>query len=323
MTEKWTIDAAKKVAELASLHADDVDMQGRFPVEAINALKENGLLGLSVGTSNPSCASFSDIAQVCIELGKGCTSSAMIFAMHQISLACIANHTTEKTWHAHFLEKVKREQLLIASSTTEKGSGDIRQSCCAIELMGQQLVIEKDASVISYGEEADAIIVTARSHKGAAPSDQRLIVLPKSNYRIKRTSTWNAMGMRGTCSHGFILHGNLSADHIINAPFSEIATSTMIPFSHVLWSCVWFGTAWSAVERSGKYLKEKTKLDARSTTSGFQQLATTHGYLQTMRAELAASCKQIEKIIYKKQELSLTEINHMNFLKISISKKCI
>ncbi|MGO8506490.1 acyl-CoA dehydrogenase, partial [Rhizobium leguminosarum] len=67
------------------------------------------------------------------------------------------------------------EQLLIASATTEGGIvGNLRNSICAVEVDGDTCLLEKDATVISYGSHAYAILITSRAHAQAASSDQVL-----------------------------------------------------------------------------------------------------------------------------------------------------
>src|SRR5450432_932403 len=68
----------ERVAAVAALHAEDVDRDGRFPVEAITAAKALGLMGLMAPRSlGGEGASLSQIADVCYALGKACASTAM------------------------------------------------------------------------------------------------------------------------------------------------------------------------------------------------------------------------------------------------------
>ena len=96
--------------------------------------------------------------------------------------------------------------MLLASSTTEgMNGGHIRSSEAAIQLDGPRVRLTRDASCISYGAEADAIVSTARRGESAANSDQVLVVFEKENYTLERTKSWDTLGMRGTCSVGYLL----------------------------------------------------------------------------------------------------------------------
>ncbi len=65
------------------------------------------------------------------------------------------------------------EQLLLGSATTEGGiGGNLRNSICAIEVEAINAAWKRTPTVISYGKQADAILITSRAHKDAPPSDQ-------------------------------------------------------------------------------------------------------------------------------------------------------
>ena len=112
----------------------------------------------------------------------------MTFSMHQIKASSLVSHGDGASWHRDFMARIASEQLLLGSATTEAGiGGNLRNSICAVEVEGDRCRLEKDATVISYGEEADAILVTSRSHKDAAPSDQVMTVFLKGQYSLEKT----------------------------------------------------------------------------------------------------------------------------------------
>ena len=75
-----------------------------------------------------------------------------------------------------------REQLLLASSTTEGDrGGDLRNSSAPIETHEGRIKLERMATVISYGEAADGIVTTARRSPDAASGDQVLVVFLKND----------------------------------------------------------------------------------------------------------------------------------------------
>ncbi|MBN9138376.1 MAG: acyl-CoA/acyl-ACP dehydrogenase, partial [Phyllobacterium sp.] len=151
---------ASRVAAIAAQFADNVDTEARFPREAINAMKAEHLLGIQVPTDlGGEAAQVEQIAEICSIIGQSCAASAMIFAMHHIKLSSLVEHGKSAEWHRAFMRRVAAEQLLLASATTEGGiGGDLRNSICAIEIDGDTCRLEKNATVISYGTEADAIL---------------------------------------------------------------------------------------------------------------------------------------------------------------------
>ena len=80
-------------SEVVAPRADEVDRQARFPIEAIAALREARLLGAAVPVELGGLGvGLTELAEMCRILGASCASSAMVFAMHQIQVACIVHH---------------------------------------------------------------------------------------------------------------------------------------------------------------------------------------------------------------------------------------
>ncbi len=184
------------------------------------------------------------MVDVCYRLGRACASTGMIYAMHQVKAACIVHHGMDNTWHRGFMGRMVAEQLLLASSTTEGGGGgNVRSSEAPVEHLGGRIALSRDASVISYGAQADAVVTTARRAANADSSDQVLVVLDKANYSLEKTGGWNTLGMRGTCSAGFSLKAVGHPDQVMTVPYGVIHAQSMVPTSHLMWSGVWCGVA--------------------------------------------------------------------------------
>jgi len=159
-----------------------------------------------------STVTLAEIADVCYVLGQACSSSALIYAMHQIKMACIVRHYKGNPAHEKILRRIAAEQLLMASSTTEgQAGGNVRSSEAAVEHDGAQITLERKATVISYAVEADGIVTTARRAPDAQGNDQVLLVLLKSDYTLERLQVWDTLGMRGTHSEGFTLRARAAA----------------------------------------------------------------------------------------------------------------
>src|SRR4051812_44463067 len=161
---------AQRVAEIAAAQADAVDRDARFPFEALAALKGEKLLGIMVPASlGGEEASVGEVVDICYRLGQACSSTAMIYAMHQVKAACIVHHGMDSAWQRGFLGRLAADELLLASSTTEGGGGgNVRSSEAPVEQSDGRITLLRNASVISYGAQADAVITTARRNPEAA-----------------------------------------------------------------------------------------------------------------------------------------------------------
>ncbi|MEN9895449.1 MAG: hypothetical protein RIR97_1301, partial [Pseudomonadota bacterium] len=95
------LDRAKRVAAVAEAHADSVDREGRFPREAIAAMKAEQLLSIQISVAlGGEGATNLEICEICNIIGQACGSSAMIFAMHHIKLSSLVEHGEKDPWHA-------------------------------------------------------------------------------------------------------------------------------------------------------------------------------------------------------------------------------
>ncbi|MCJ2028638.1 acyl-CoA/acyl-ACP dehydrogenase [Methylobacterium sp. J-043] len=248
---------AAAAAAIAAAHADAVDRDGRFPVEAVAAFRSQRLLGAAVPIElGGEGASVRMLAEIAYVLGRACASSAMIFAMHQTKMACLIRHGRGEPWQDGLLRRIADEQLLMASSTTEgQGGGNVRSSAAAIEADGEAITLERAATVISYGAQADGVVTVARRSAEAGASDQVLCVFLKEDYTLERLSGWETLGMRGTCSSGFRLVARGRPEQVLAARYGDIHNQTMTPVSHILWSSAWAGIAASAVDRAQAFTR--------------------------------------------------------------------
>ena len=176
------------------------------------------------------------MVEVCYLLGQACASTAMIYAMHQVKVACVVRHGIGSHWHEAFIRRLVAEQLLLASSTTEgQAGGNVRASAAPVTYAGGRIGLDRDASVISYGLDADALVTTARRSADAAPSDQVLLVLQtRPTTAFTQTQTWDTLGMRGTASVGFALKVDADVAQIMPQPYELIHSQSMVPAAHLL-----------------------------------------------------------------------------------------
>src|ERR1700678_1196738 len=147
----------------------------------------------------------------------------MSYAMHQTTVACLVRHSGGNAWQEGLQRRIAEEQLLMASSTTEGANGgNMRSSEAAVRVVGSPISLERNSSVISYGAHADGIVTTARRAEDAASSDQVLVAFLKEDYALERTQSWDTLGMRGTCSVGFMLRAKGDPNQILPEPYDRI-----------------------------------------------------------------------------------------------------
>lgn len=283
-------------ALVALQHAVDVDAGARFPAESIAALKEQRLMGILVPHElGGEGVTMSDAADVCYRLGMACGSTGMIYAMHLVKVACIVNHGLGVEWQEEILRRLVSEQLLFASSTTEgMGGGNVRSSASAIRYDNGRIALERDASVISYGAYADGLVTTARRSDSSDSSDQVLAVFMKEDYRLELTGGWDTLGMRGTCSTGFMLKATGIAEQLLPVPYDRIHTQTMTPAAHLLWSSVWAGIAAAAVQKAELFVRKAMRGSNGQTPPAASRLGEAKSKLRLLRNMLSVALDRYE-----------------------------
>jgi acyl-CoA dehydrogenase len=270
-------------------------------------------------------ASVSDVVDICYRLGRACSSTAMIFAMHQIKVACIIRHRQSGIWHGKLLERLCREQLLLASSTTEgQAGGNLRVSSAPIERDGSRISLERRGTVLSYGAEADGIVTTARRSPDAGPSDQVVAVFLRDDYSLEPIVAWDTLGMRGTCSAGFVLRASGESDQILADPYEKILAQTMGPVAHLAWSGVWTGIAACAVERARSFIRQAARQANGQLPPGAAHFTKASASLRVLCDLVGSSLRRFERAANDERALGSLEFQMMvNMTKVDASEMAV
>jgi len=285
------LEGVRRIAdEVAAKHASDVDQHARFPAETIDALKKMKALSAFVPSDlGGQGVSFGALAEACFELGKHCGASAMIFAMHQIQVVTLVRHAAKQPFFKQYLGRLASQQRLIASVTSEVGTGgDMGSSVAALEASDGGYRFAKQAPTVSYGAYADDLLTTLRRNPKAEAGDQVVVLTSTDQHQLDPQGTWDPFGMRGTCSPGYIVSAEVPAEQMVEQPFSAIAPQSMVPVSHILWSHLWLGIATDAFERSRAFVRAAAKRTPGVTPPAATKLSHVLGDLQLMRGEVKA-----------------------------------
>ena len=220
-----------------------------------------------------------------------------------------------------FLSELSEEQYLLASATTEVGTGgDVRSSICALEVADGRFRLEKQAPVISYADAADAILVTARRSAESPESDQVIVLCRPPGLELEQVGEWNALGFRGTCSTGFVLRATGDIDHVLTEPYGDISTRTMLPVAHLLWSSVWLGIASDAVDLARRFVQAEARRRPGTMPAASVRMAETVVLHQQFVDMVRSSLARFEEADADSDRLSSIGFGiGMNALKVSSS----
>jgi acyl-CoA dehydrogenase len=313
--------AAGQAAALAAAGARVADRDAAFPAPAIACLGTSGLLAAAVpadlGGLGCDLETLVGIARV---LARGCGSTAMIWAMHQVQVACVARHGGPGRPLRDMLARLADDCSLIASVTSEEGvGGSIRVSQAAVRAEGTSRSLDKRATTVSYGNHAGAFLVTARRSAAADENDQVAILIDRAQARLETTGIWDPMGMRGTASPAMRLRAVFAADQILPDAFADVAAATMLPLSHLLWSAVWTGLAAEAFERARRLTRTRRGPAGRPET----RLAQADEVLSGIEARLGSAVACYEPYYRDGGSPNMRHLVQYNALKAAVSEDAV
>lgn len=290
--------AAWKIGvEVAGPAADSVDRDARFPFETVAALKEAHLLAALIPTEQGGLgANLREVAAAVRALAFHCASSALVLGMHSIEVFNLVKHGTSPGLRA-FMAEVATGQILLANANSEVGiGGDVGRSLCFVEERDGALVFDKQALAISFGRHADAIISIGRRSPEASETDQIQLVCRAPGLQLEETSTWDTMGLRGTCSTGFHIVAQISPELIFPVPFATIANNGALQARQIILSAVWVGLAEAAAARAHAFVRAAARRSIGSIPPGALRLAEMVADVEAARSLLAGCALQFEAL---------------------------
>ena len=293
---RWASDAWRIGVDVAAVYADDVDVNARFPHETIAALKESRVLAAMLPAElGGGDASLADMVAAVRALGAHCVSSALVLAMHCIEIVNLNRHG-DSPGLRELSREVAQSELLIANANSEVGlGGDVGRSRCFVDTTATPWTLHKEALAISYGENADLLVATARNSPDAAETEQFLCVLRAADVRLKPISEWDTLGLRGTCSRGYELDAVVDPTIVFPVPFSVTANDGGGQSGQLLRSAAWVGIAESAASRAHAFVRAAARRDVGTTPPGALRVSEIAAELHQLRALLAMSMSRYEE----------------------------
>lgn len=313
--------AWKLGVEVAGPAAAEVDRESRFPREAVEAFKQNGLISALVPEElGGGGASLAEVAGAVRAVAFHCVASGLVLAMHSIEVSNLVRHGHSEALQS-LLGEVATKQLLIANANSEVGiGGDVGRSKCAVETTDEGLRLDKQALAISYGEYADVIVATARRSPESEETDQVQVVCRRGEFTLEQTSSWDALGLRGTCSNGFRLQASVEADMINPVPFAVIASSGGIQASTILLSAAWVGLAEAAAAKAHDFVRAAARRSIGTVPPAAGHLAELAVELQQARSMLAAAATRFTALEDSEEMESPSFIASVRNLKVGTSE---
>ncbi|WP_329223594.1 acyl-CoA/acyl-ACP dehydrogenase [Streptomyces sp. NBC_01485] len=318
-------DQLAHVARVCEEHRQRTDRDAVFPVEALDALRRTGLLGLLVPVEYGGLGgTVRDLVGAALTLGRSDTSVGMIFAMHCQQTAAVVGHAGERL-RKELLPRVAGGEVYLASVTTEAGKGGHLLSAQAqLGRSGERLEIDRLAPVVTGGMYADGFLITMRSAGEQAEHEVSLVYADRDQLEVTGSGDWQPLGMRASHSLPLRLTGGVPGHQVVgeHGRFHEIAGKVFGPLAHLGWSAVWLGTAAGALSRVLRMIRGREGRDRFDV--GSELLLTRISRARQRLDVVHALLWRALEVVESGEDLSVPARQLLlNSLKITASEECL
>jgi alkylation response protein AidB-like acyl-CoA dehydrogenase len=181
--------------------ADGADRDAKFPTASIQALAEEGLLGLAlpsgVGGGEGSPA---DLVSAVRTVAAACGSTAMIYLMH-LSAAGVVAAAPPSDGAEQLLTGMADGSVLGTLAFSEKGSrSHFWAPVSRAERDGARLRLRAHKSWVTSASAADLYVVSTLAPDGAGPTDSNLYAVPRIADGVTVEGGFDGLGLRGNDS---------------------------------------------------------------------------------------------------------------------------
>jgi len=279
-------ERAERVEEiLPQLHAESirVDHDGEFCTDHVATLADAGLLGLIIPTAYGGLGGgLRDLAATTFAMGSACPSTALAYFFHcsaasrgllalealQAGLFNADEAPVVERFAEKLLYSMGRDKLWLANFASES----IKSEKAAITINTEATPVDggfRVSGVKSFGcatGVADRYLITANIAGYEDASGLCTFFIDRDADGVSEREKWDALGMRGTATHGLILKDVfVREDDALAIPGAFIRCMQMSRGSFVgnqLASlAVYAGAAWSVYNTTIEMLSEKTFAD--------------------------------------------------------------
>lgn len=197
--EAQLYEAVERVVAVAAKNAERVDTDGVYPVEAVAALRESGLLGLvlprEVSGMGAGPLVFTEVVSA---IAAACGSTAMIYLMHCAAAVTIA--AAPPPGLPGILDRMAAGEALGTLAFSEKGSrSHFWAPVSTSSIDGDMVRFTADKSWVTSAEFADVYVMTSGSTTGV-DGEVDLFAIPSSTEGVKVAGPWSGLGLRGNAS---------------------------------------------------------------------------------------------------------------------------
>jgi len=280
-------DRLAPVLEIADKYAHEVDADGRFPVEAVAALRESGLLGLTLPVEVGGLgAGPHELVTVLSSLASACGSTAMIYLMHVSTAMALA--AAPPTGLPGLVRQVADGRVLASLAFSEAGSrSHFWAPVSHASRDGEYLSITARKSWVTSAGHADVYVASTLSADTDPDSGAvDLFAIPADTAGLDIAGPWRGMGLRGNSSSPMTIDARVPEGHRLGGAGGGFALmmQTVLPWFDLGNSAVSVGLSRAAIEAAISH----------TSAARLEHLDQSLSALPTIRAQLAKMSIDLE-----------------------------
>lgn len=264
------------VLAVAADHAADVDADARFPDEAIAALRESGLLGLTLSAEVGGLGGGPhELVDVLGQLAGVCGSTAMVYLMHVSAAMAVA--AAPPPGLPELLDDLASGEVLGSLAFSEAGSrSHFWAPVSQAQTTDGGVRLNAAKSWVTSAGHADVYVVSTQT-PGAATVD--LYAVPANITGVGITGGWAGMGYRGNASNPMLFATEVPQSHRLGTSGGglDLMLGTVLPWFNLGNASVSLGLSRAAVDAAVRHC----------SAARLQHLDQSLSALPTIRAQLA------------------------------------
>lgn len=269
--------AVADVVAVAAAHAEQVDTDGDFPVDAVEALRKSGLLGLVISEDAGGMgAGPVEFTEVVSALAAACGSTAMIYLMHVAAAVTVASAPPVAA--PDLLKRMAAGDALGTLAFSERGSrSHFWAPVSASVADGDELRFTADKSWVTSAGFADVYVMSSQSAVVADSVD--LYAIPADTTGLDIAGPWSGLGLRGNASSPMSVAVTIPSGLRIGEAGSGFGTmmATVLPWFNLGNAAVSLGLSRAAVDAATTHV----------TGARLEHLDQALSALPTIRAQVA------------------------------------
>jgi alkylation response protein AidB-like acyl-CoA dehydrogenase len=269
-------DRLEPVVAIARETAPSVDAEAAYPEASVAALRESGLLGLTVpDTAGGLGGGPHELVDVVSALAAACGSTAMIYLMHVSATMTVA--AAPPAGLPDLLPRLGSGEALASLAFSEAGSrSHFWAPVSKASHNGAGVHLDARKSWVTSAGHAD-VYVTSTLSPDADEVD--IYAVPAGTSGISVAGDWRGMGLRGNASNPMTFDLVVPGDHRLGAPGTgfELMLQAVMPWFNLGNAAVSLGLCEAAVAAAVRH----------TSAAQLEHLAQSLSALPTIRAQLA------------------------------------